>query len=249
MELNSSSSSSFSQCVAPTQLTQRQISRQEVVCKKRVTSREYFRFDGELSWAVSNSIKTFYNDQYTCLSNLAPEELQLWWRTFECTWPPELNEEVKDGWLKRTEGANAVASHYQGLISASQFARKMEGKTPIPSALFARSHSKEDALSANVFIDDRKDFEALRVDSSMEAGSQEAEKLYYEISGVRNPPSIVWTLVLTCFTRNQTTFTTSIGSISIPLTNSKLVADMKSTQQQLNEQRSLLMIRSSNLMW
>ncbi|KAJ8437209.1 LOW QUALITY PROTEIN: hypothetical protein Cgig2_010849 [Carnegiea gigantea] len=86
----------------------------------------------------------------TCLSNLPPEELQLWWRTFEiegqCTWPPELTEEVKEGWLNRTEEPNAATLHCQGPISTLQLARRMikEGKTPTPSALFARSHSKND---------------------------------------------------------------------------------------------------------
>lgn len=211
MAADSTAGSGSSQSVTPTQVTQRQGSGQEAAYRKRVLSKEHCWFDGPLSRAISNTIKSFYNGQCTCLSNLPPEELQLWWRTFEgqYTWDPELTEEVKDLWLKvvgknlrnlvnkagkrppnkplvwlteqgqerlqvqrsdpnfqkksakclknRTQGPNAATLHCQGSISTAELARRMikEGKTPTPSALFARSHSKEDPEAGKVFIDDR----------------------------------------------------------------------------------------------
>ncbi|KAJ8449449.1 hypothetical protein Cgig2_002246 [Carnegiea gigantea] len=68
-----------------------------------------------------------------------------------------------------TEGPNATL-HCQGSISTAKLARRMikEEKTHSPSALFARSHKK---------------YEALRVERGIKEGTQEAEKLYYEVAG------------------------------------------------------------------
>lgn len=91
-----------------------------------------------------------------------------------------------------------------------------EQNTLIPSTLFAQSHSKEDAQSGKVFVDDRskalrEKYEAFRVQRGLKEGTHEAER-YYEVSGV-------W----------SSTYT--------PSEYSKLKCELKSTLQQLNEQR------------
>ncbi|KAJ8444607.1 hypothetical protein Cgig2_023670 [Carnegiea gigantea] len=90
--------------------------------------------------------------------------------------------------INRTEGPNAATLHCQWPMSTAQLVRRMikEGKTPTPSALFARGHSKEDPKSGKVFIDDRSKAlwekqEAFKVERGIEEGTQEAEKLYYEL--------------------------------------------------------------------
>ncbi|KAJ8452001.1 hypothetical protein Cgig2_016582 [Carnegiea gigantea] len=117
-----------------------------------------------------------------------------------------------------------------------------EGKTRTPSALFAKSHSKNDPQSRKVFIDDRskalwEKYEAFRVECGVEEGTQEAEKLYYE-----SKKSTIYDLgtSATMFYEKPTASTPSTGSTYIPSAYSKLQSDLRSTQQQLDEQKKLV---------
>ncbi|KAJ8436536.1 hypothetical protein Cgig2_026651 [Carnegiea gigantea] len=125
--------------------------------------------------------------------------------------------------------------------------KKNEGKTPTPSACLQKSHSKKDPKSEKVFINDRlkaswEKYEALRVERGIKEGTQEAEKLYYEVSGGWSKKSTIYSLgtSVTMFYEKPTAPTTSTGSTYIPLAYSKLQTDLKSTQQQLDEQRKLV---------
>ncbi|KAJ8429223.1 hypothetical protein Cgig2_017628 [Carnegiea gigantea] len=131
------------------------------------------------------------------------------------TWASELTKEDKEGWLKMIK----------------------EGKVATPFVLFVRSHSKEDAESRKVFIDDKskalwEKYEVLRVERSIEEGTQGVEKLYYEVSGRWSKKFTIYGLSTsaTMFYEKPTASTTSIGSTYIPSAYSKLQANLRSTQ-------------------
>ncbi|KAJ8435427.1 hypothetical protein Cgig2_013925 [Carnegiea gigantea] len=177
------------------------------------------------------------------------------------TWVSELNEEVKEGWLKvfgknlrnlvdkvgkqpddklirsdpklqkksaqclknRIEGPNAETLRYQGSISTSQLARRMEGKTPTPSTLFARSQSKEDPNSGKVLIDNRSQALWVRLSGMLKRGRKRQRS--YTIYGLRTSATL--------FYDKPTASTISASSTYIPSAYSKL-------QAQLDEQKKLV---------
>ncbi|KAJ8434659.1 hypothetical protein Cgig2_002205 [Carnegiea gigantea] len=136
---------------------------------------------------------------------------------------PELTEEVEEGWLK------VVGKNLRNLVNKVEKRPDdkpiiKEGKTPTPSALFARSQSKKDPESG------KEKYEALGV---------EREKPYYEISGGWSKKFTIYDLgaSATMFYQKPNASITSTGSTYISSAYSKLQTDLKSTQQQLDEQK------------
>ncbi|KAJ8428756.1 hypothetical protein Cgig2_003070 [Carnegiea gigantea] len=187
IEADSTSGSGSSQSVVPTQLTQGKGSRQETAYRKRVISKEYC--------GLMESCHRLYPTPSRVSIMVSAHAYQISLQknyNFEgqYTWAPELTEEVKEGWLKI----------------------KKE-KTPTPSALFVRSHSKEDPESGKVFIDDR------------------SKALW--VSGGWSKKSTIYGLGTsdTMFYEKRTASTTSTSSTYTPSAYSKLQVDLKSTQQ------------------
>ncbi|KAJ8433010.1 hypothetical protein Cgig2_010986 [Carnegiea gigantea] len=217
------SSSGTGQPVVLSQSREGQGSRQESAFRKKVLLKEklllYFEFivfvnskyrcrftNSTLLRAISASIKSFYDGQCTCISDLPREALQMWWRTLR----------AKSGTL-RSQGSILIADLARKMLFdelIAFFLQIKEWKTPIPSTLFAQSHSKEDAQSGEVFVDDRS--KALW--RGIEEGTHEEEQLYSEVSGVWSKKSTIYGLgkATTLFFEKPTASTVSTGLHALP---------------------------------
>lgn len=93
-------------------------------------------------------------------------------------------------------------------------------------------------------------YEALRIERSIEEGTQEAENLYYEVSGgwSTKPTIYGYRTSATIFYEKPTASTHSTGSIYTPSAHSKLQSDSNQLSSNLMSRRSWLTIRSDNLM-
>ncbi|KAJ8441740.1 LOW QUALITY PROTEIN: hypothetical protein Cgig2_009169 [Carnegiea gigantea] len=230
--------------------------RHKMAYRKRVTLSKdcLLKFDGKLSWAISDCIKSFYNGKCTCLSNLSPEELQLWWRTFEgqYTWASELIEEVKEGWLNAEEGRERLEAHRNDPKFQKKSIQCLNNRTEGPNVailhyqgsrkarLLHPLHYLQGAIVRKMLNLERKNIRHLELSTTLKR--EHKRQRSYNIKFQVDEQSTIYglgTSAALCY-KKPTTSTTSTSSIYIASAYSKLQIDMKLNRRQLDEQKNLV---------